>query len=263
MAHLPPLLPAESVHDRRHVTIWVALTFAAGAVNAAALAACQAFVTHVTGTLTRIGADFEQPTLLLEYVVVVVCFVLGAMTSVFLLDGRRLRHRQPWPAAPLVLVSLVQAGAASAGLAGLFGPFGTTVETLGDFALLSVLGFAMGLQNAAVASTTGMIVRTTHMTGPLTDFSIALATSMSHGPATLVEGARRSVRLRGAKILAFVSGALVASAIAPHLGYATFFLPAAITLVAAIRLYASLRGQRLASTSTDLAPRDAVTASRS
>ena len=38
--------------------------------------------------------------------------------------------------------------------------------------LLSLLAFAMGLQNAAVASTTGLAVRTTHLTGPATDLGI-------------------------------------------------------------------------------------------
>jgi uncharacterized membrane protein YoaK (UPF0700 family) len=130
------------------------------------------------------------------------------------------------------------------GLAGGFGPFGRTVETPGDFVLLSLLGFAMGLQNASVASTTGMIVRTTHMTGPVTDFSIALATSALGGPAPLVAAARRSVFLRGSKIVAFLVGALVVSLLTSHLGYASFLLPAGVTVVAATMLGASLRALR-------------------
>lgn len=236
MANLPPLLPADSVHDQRHIGLWVALTFSAGAVNATALAACQSFVTHVTGTLTRLGADFDQLALFLEYGVVLLCFVLGAMTSVLLLDGRRLRHREPWPVAPLLLVAGVIAAVGALGLLGAFGPFGTTVETAGDFALLSMLAFAMGLQNAAVATTTGMIVRTTHMTGPTTDFAIALATSLSGGPEPAIAAARRSVWLRGAKIVAFALGALAATVLARRLGYGTFFLPAVVTLLAAARL---------------------------
>ena len=74
------------------------------------------------------------------------------------------------------------AATAVCGMLGCFGPFGSTVETAGDFVMLSVLAFAMGLQNASVATTTGMIVRTTHMTGPVTDFSIALAMLLSAAP---------------------------------------------------------------------------------
>ncbi len=241
MTHLPPLLSNETVHEQRHVGIWLALTFAAGAVNGAALAACQRLVTHITGTLTRIGADFSDLVLMLDYVAVLLCFIAGAMTSVFLIDGRRLRNREPWPVAPLVLVSAVLAVVGVAGQLESFGPFGATVETVGDFVLLSLLGFAMGLQNAAVATTTGMIVRTTHMTGPVTDMSIALATALLGGPAPLVAAARRSVLLRGSKVVAFFLGALVATALAGRLGFAVFYLPAGVVLVAAAMFHAVLR----------------------
>ncbi len=249
MSTLPPLLAASDVHERRHVVIWLALTFAAGAVNAAALAACQRFVTHVTGTLTRVGADFGEPTLMLEYACVLVSFVLGAMTSVMLIDGRRMRGLAASPVAPLVLVALVLVGVVIAGHAGVFGAFGAAVETPGDFLLLCVLAFAMGLQNASVATTTGMIVRTTHMTGPVTDFSIGLATMLSPGPEPIVEAARRSVVLRGSKIFAFFAGCLVASLLASQLGYATFLLPAA-----AVGAAAALLRQRMSSPLRAFAP---------
>jgi len=244
MSQLPPLLSAESVHDRRHLAIWLSLTFSAGAVNATALAACQRFVTHVTGTLTRVGADFGELWLMIDYACVFACFIVGAMTSVFLIDGRRMRNREPWPTAPLWLVSIVLGITSLAGHLDAFGPFGRTVETTGDFVLLSLLGFAMGLQNASVATTTGMIVRTTHMTGPVTDFSVALATSLSGGPAPLVAAARRSVWLRGSKIFSFLVGALVTSLIAGHLEYLTFLLPTAVTALAAVLLGSSLREPR-------------------
>lgn len=243
MTHLPPVLSPESVHDPRHVRIWLALTFSAGAVNAAALAACQRFVTHITGTLTLVGADFADLVLMVDYALILACFVAGAMTSVFLIDGRRLRNREPWPTAPLVLVALVVAGTAIAGMLGAFGPFGRTLETAGDFVLLSLLGFAMGLQNASVATTTGMIVRTTHMTGPITDFSIALATSLQGGPAPLVAAARRSAWLRGSKVVSFLVGALAGAVLAGPLEYATFLVPAVVTLAAAVGLHAVLREQ--------------------
>jgi uncharacterized membrane protein YoaK (UPF0700 family) len=241
VSHLPPLLSSETVHEQRHVGIWLALTFSAGAVNASALAACQRYVTHITGTLTRVGADFGDLALMLEYACVLGCFVVGAMTSVLLIDGRRLRQREPWPVAPLVLVSIVLLGVAIAGTFKVFGPFGATMETMGDFVLLSVLGFAMGLQNAAVATTTGMIVRTTHMTGPVTDFSVALATTLMGGSRALIVAARRSVALRGAKIAAFFVGALVASVLSNRLGFTVFLMPAGVVAIAAVMLHAVLR----------------------
>lgn len=240
MTGLPPILSPHAVHARRHLPIWIALAFSAGAVNAVALAACQRFVTHVTGTVTLLAVDHAEPWLVVEYGCVLACFVLGAMTSVLLIDGRRLRHREPWPIAPLVIVMLVLFGTALAGGLGAFGPFGRTVETPGDFVLLSVLGFAMGLQNASVATTTGMIVRTTHMTGPVTDLAIALATSLFGGENVVVEAARKSVRIRAWKIGAFLGGAFLGAIAARRFEYAAFLLPAGTTLLATLLLQRSL-----------------------
>lgn len=244
MSNLAPLFAPETVHDRRHTSLWVALSASAGAVNAIALCACQRYVTHVTGTLTRIGADATQFVLLFEYLCVFGCFVLGAMSSVWMLDRRRARQKEPMPAAPLFIVAAALSIAAALGMAGLFGPFGRTVETVGDFVLLSILAFAMGLQNASVASSTGGIVRTTHMTGPVTDFSIALATSIVGGHELVVASARRSMMLRGAKISAFVVGAVVGALLSARLQYASFLVPAAVTTVVGAVLRTSLARQR-------------------
>lgn len=54
------LLSAPEVLSRRHTPSMLLLALAAGAVNAGALAVCERFVTHVTGTVTRIGADAGQ-----------------------------------------------------------------------------------------------------------------------------------------------------------------------------------------------------------
>ncbi|HRH00457.1 MAG TPA: YoaK family protein [Polyangiaceae bacterium] len=229
-----PLLPSTTVHDRRNLPLWVTLAFSAGAVNAAALAACQRFVSHVTGTVTRVGADYGSAYLLLDYAAVLAAFVVGAMSSFWMLDGRRLQGKAPLVGLPLALVATVLAVVAVLGRLDAFGPFGKTVETPGDFVMLGLLAFAMGLQNASVASTSGMIVRTTHMTGPLTDLSIALGAYLSSGvPAELRTRARAGIVLRGAKILAFITGALVATVAASRLEYLTFFIPAGFVAVAA------------------------------
>ncbi len=250
MSTFAPILEAAAVHDRRRLRTWLAFAFSAGMVNATALAACQRYVTHVTGTLTRIGADYDNLVLLLDYVLVTLAFVLGAMTSFKMIDGRRVRDKQPWPTAPLFLVGGCLAAAAVLGQCGAFGPFGQTVETRGDFVLLAILAFAMGLQNASVATTTGMIVRTTHMTGPLTDFSVALGAYVSRAPQVVRETARESVILRGSKILAFVLGCMAAAILAPRLQYATFFVPAVTVMLAgwSLRLHlADRNAARIAS----------------
>lgn len=215
------------------MNLWVVLAFSAGAVNAAALAACQRFVSHVTGTVTRVGADYGSAYLLLDYAAVLGAFVVGAMSSFWMLDGRRLRGKAPFVGLPLAMVDDPRARGRARAV--------RRVRSVrqdggdpGDFLMLGLLAFAMGLQNASVASTSGMIVRTTHMTGPLTDLSVALGAYLSTAaPADLRERARAGIVLRGAKILAFIAGALVASIAATRLEYLTFLIPAGFVAVAA------------------------------
>jgi len=224
--HNPP-----TIFSPRHVPSWLLLSLAAGGVNAGAFLACQRFVTHVTGLASQIGMDVGQWRLLGEYTVVIICFILGAMASVFALQGRYHRGKAPLHALPLVVVSVLLAVVAFMGHANVFGPIGESVEELADFALLSILSFAMGLQNATVATSTGMAVRTTHMTGPATDLGVHLATSF------YIRGeerhkALRGAALRGGKLIAFTAGAALMVPLIRASGYLAFLVPALTILIA-------------------------------
>src|SRR5262249_8409607 len=153
---------------------WLLLACAAGAVNGFAFQACAQFVTHVTGTATRLGLEWPRVGIAVEYLAVVLSFIAGAMASVLALQARATRGKRPQWATPRLAVSLILLGVAAAGWAGSFGPFGGPPGTDPPFLLLSLLAFAMGLQNAAVSTTTGLAVRTTHLTGPATDLGIHL-----------------------------------------------------------------------------------------
>jgi uncharacterized membrane protein YoaK (UPF0700 family) len=229
-----------SVHSARHAPSWLLLAFGAGCVNAAAFLACQRYVTHVTGTATRLGMDAGQWALMFEYALVLACFVLGAMASVLALDGRVHRGKAPLHAAPLLAVAGLLGLVAVLGAAGVFGPFGATVEQPSDFALLSLLGFAMGLQNATVATSTGLAVRTTHMTGPASDLGVHL------GTLVFATGAARAAALRGAalragKLASFILGAAAALYLTGAVGYLVFLLPVATILVAAASSFVPAR----------------------
>lgn len=57
------------------------LVAAADMVNAIAFLATQRFVTHVTGTATRLGMALASFWLAVDFAVVLVYFVLGAMAA--------------------------------------------------------------------------------------------------------------------------------------------------------------------------------------
>lgn len=237
----------ESVFSLRHAPSWMLLAFSAGSVNAIAFFACARFVTHVTGTTTRIGMDAGSITLALDYLVVLLCFVAGAMTAAAMLDGRHHSNKRPLYALPLVIVAAVLASVAAAGSLGVFGPFAGSVEGPRDFAFLSILAFAMGLQNAAVATSTGLVVRTTHMTGPATDLGVHLATAL-YAAGDVRKTALRHAALRGGKIVSFTVGGAAGAVLASTLAYAAFFVPAAVVVAAtALSFVTSPKTQELAS----------------
>jgi uncharacterized membrane protein YoaK (UPF0700 family) len=220
-----------AVFSLRHLPSWLLLAFAAGAVNVIAYVACSRFVTHVTGTVSSIGMDASTVTLALDYAVVLGCFIVGAMSATALLEGRHYQKKRPLFALPLLLVSATLAIIGALGQLGTFGTFGGSVEGPRDFAFLSVLAFAMGLQNAAVATSTGQLVRTTHMTGPATDLGVHLTTALyTEGGAR--RNAFRQAGLRAGKIAAFATGGAAGAALAHATGYGAFFVPSAVVLLA-------------------------------
>jgi uncharacterized membrane protein YoaK (UPF0700 family) len=169
--------------------------------------------------------------LALDYGAVLGCFVVGAMSASALLEGRHYQKRRPLFALPLLLVAAILAVLAVLGLVGVFGPFGGSVDGASDFAFLCILAFAMGLQNAAVATSTGLLVRTTHMTGPATDLGVHLTTAL-YTEGDTRRAALRHAALRTGKIVAFALGGAVGAALAQAHGYAAFFVPSFVVLAA-------------------------------
>lgn len=222
------LFEADEVLSWRYLPAWAALAFASGTVNAGAYFACERTVTHVTGIVSRIGM---APTALqsAEFFLVFVAFGLGAATSVLLIDGRYHRTKRPLYTAPLRLTSLLLALVAVLGWRGAFGDFGTTVDLTADFALLVLLAFASGLQNAAVSTMTRLMVRTTHMTGHATDLGTGLALlAFTVGDARTK--ALRGALLRGGKVVAFAAGGFAAARLAGA-QYLLFLMPALVVLI--------------------------------
>jgi len=220
-----------TIFSWRHAPSWMLLAFAAGGVNAAAFLACQSFVSHVTGSATKVGMETGIWTVMLDYGLIILFFIFGAMASVPALDGRSHRGKTPLHALPLLLVSLLLAGVAASGALGAFGPFGQTPDQPPSLTLLMLLAFAMGLQNATVATTTGLAVRTTHMTGPASDLGVHLATAcFAAGDAR--RAALKGVALRAGKIASFVLGAAVIVPVARAGEYLAFLVPATMVLVA-------------------------------
>jgi uncharacterized membrane protein YoaK (UPF0700 family) len=223
----------ETIYSPRHVPSWLLLSAAAGIVNGFAFLTCEQFVTHVSGTVTRLGLEWQHVTLASEYGLIIVGFLLGAMAAVISIQLRANSPSRTRWATPLFVVATILATVAMGGASGWFG-FATLIASdPPPVILLTLLAFAMGMQNAAVASTTGLAVRTTHLTGPMTDLGIHLGTALLSN-ADERKLALRGALLRGGKILAFMAGAAASVLFSQSLGYLTLFAAATCIVVAAI-----------------------------
>lgn len=147
------------------------MAFVAGAVNAGGFMAVQHYTSHMTGVLSAM-ADM---TALGEYKAVLYAFGMllffigGAFVSTFLISyGQRHRWRARYALAlGLEAVLLLMFGYAGARL--------EAREYLYTDAAVGILSFIMGLHNAVTTNISGAAVRTTHMTGTVTDIGIELS----------------------------------------------------------------------------------------
>ena len=144
------------------------LAAVAGCVNVVVIAEGGHAVTHVTGSITGISADLAHGVYRHAAVigVIVAGFASGAAISGLLLGDGTLRFGRPYGIAIIIegvllaLSGLLIADHATAGMA------------------LAAMG--AGLQNGFASAYRGMVVRTTHVTGILTDLGFLAGCAIRH-----------------------------------------------------------------------------------
>jgi uncharacterized membrane protein YoaK (UPF0700 family) len=223
----------DTVFSLRHAPSWLMLCLAAGAVNGTTLLACQRFVTHITGSVTRLGVEAMHLNIMLDFALVLACFIGGAALAGLLINGRVHRGKRPLFSLPLWITAGTTACVGVVGHLGWLGPFGTSVDEPENFVHLCALSFAMGLQNAAVATSTGQLVRTTHLTGPATDLGLHLAELLFAQGRTRAL-AKQHALLRSGKIVSYALGAAVSVPLSYAYGYLSLLVPASAIAVATL-----------------------------
>jgi uncharacterized membrane protein YoaK (UPF0700 family) len=157
-------------HQRSDLALARYLTFVAGATNAGGFLATKIYTSHMSGLVATM-ADF---LVLAKYDVVltalgaIVSFVLGAATTALMVNWARRSQLESRYALPLLL---------EAALLLLFALVGrklaaTSFEFVSSTIVL--LGYLMGLQNALITKISSARIRTTHVTGMVTDIGIEL-----------------------------------------------------------------------------------------
>jgi uncharacterized membrane protein YoaK (UPF0700 family) len=174
-----PIKYARRLTDRRRSKqsnrqLGLCLAFIAGAANAGGFLAVQQYTSHMTGILSSVADNLAVGTidLALGGLGGLLSFVAGAITSTLLINFSRRRRLHGQFALPLLL---------EAALLLCFGVLGARLmEVPGFFVPLTVmlLCFIMGLQNAIITKLSNAEIRTTHITGMVTDIGIELGKAL-------------------------------------------------------------------------------------
>jgi uncharacterized membrane protein YoaK (UPF0700 family) len=165
-------MKAVAAHERTGAAdtlLGMALTFVAGAINAGGFLAVGQYTSHMSGILSAMADHAALGLLGLAGLglAAFLPFVAGAACSAMLINWGRRHHLGGRYAMPLMLEAFLLLG---------FGILGGLTHPSPAFATLAVplLCFIIGLQNATVTKISGARMRTTHVTGIVTDIGIEL-----------------------------------------------------------------------------------------
>ncbi|MCB1204198.1 MAG: DUF1275 domain-containing protein [Verrucomicrobiae bacterium] len=137
------------------------LAFGAAFANAGLLLETGTSVSHLTGDISRISIDLARnsPEILPELLRVVaaaLAFAMGALVSGLLIHQPDLDFARPY-------------GRTVSGIGVLF-LLSHVTEAASPIPAIALAAFACGIQNSLATRYRGMILRTTHLTGLITDF---------------------------------------------------------------------------------------------
>jgi uncharacterized membrane protein YoaK (UPF0700 family) len=225
--HYLRTLTAPERTDRNNLHLGMTLCFVAGATNAGGFLAVGQYTSHMTGILSGLADNWVlgKSTLMIAAVASLLMFMAGAITSTLLINWARRRGSRSLYAEPLMLEALLLL---CFGLLG--GQLDSHSSSLVSLTML-LLCFIMGLQNAIITKISKAVIRTTHLTGLITDISIELGRLIywNRNPSTpdsiKVLCDRQHLRVQASLVLAFFVGAVLGAYGFSHLGFSsTIFL---------------------------------------
>ncbi|MFM0007940.1 MULTISPECIES: YoaK family protein [Paraburkholderia] len=223
--------PERTDANNRRLGRWLA--FVAGAANAGGFLAVGQYTSHMTGIVSSMADNLAlgEIGLVVMGLSALVAFLFGAATSAILINWGRRRRAQSVYATPLLLESA------------LLLCFGLIGSTLGHHRLLfvsatvGVLCFVMGLQNAIITKVSRAEIRTTHVTGLVTDIGIELGKLVYWNFAGMdipVRADRRKLALLASLLGMFFVGGLVGAVGFRHFGFLSTLPLAGVLLTLAV-----------------------------
>ncbi len=147
--------------------LWIAmLSFLAGATNCYSIIKFSFTIGHITGTLSKISTGFNiyDYVYLKKLLILLFFFFLGAVVSGLITEsGREFELRKRYGDTLFLIGFLIKV---------------IDVYKQSELISASILTFLLGMQNGLFIRYKGMVMRTTHMSGIVTDLGVAIGYCM-------------------------------------------------------------------------------------
>ncbi len=223
-----PLLVAQHRSNGSNLALGTWLAAVAGLINAGGFFALGEYTSHMSGYLSALADNLAIGAFwpALACLAAVLAFTAGAAGSAAFINWRRSSGRQH---------AYAQALLVEGGLLLLFPPLAGANGAgpgQGFWAAILLLCFIMGFQNATITKISGARIRTTHVTGMVTDIGIELGRGFLGllRPASGIRARRHMLAIHGRITGAFFVGGLLGAFGFNAFGY-WFTLPGAVTLL--------------------------------
>ena len=175
------MLSASAYSFRMQSRLAISLSWVAGYTNVITFVVCAVVTSHATGNVTHFGKALADRVValaagtgggvaaheMLFFGWLVVSFFLGAVVSACMTEGARRGGFRSKYILPMALQAVVLCALklcldyyGAAPTSGLF------------WAVATLASFSMGLQNATITRVSGAVIRTTHLTGVVTDMGL-------------------------------------------------------------------------------------------
>jgi uncharacterized membrane protein YoaK (UPF0700 family) len=197
------------------------LAFTAGVVDVSGFLSLHEFTSHMSGIVSAMAIDLpaQGVRMLLRPAIVLFSFLAGAIVCALLVNWSRRRDREGLYALPLLLEAALLACA-------------TLPAAHHPLLPLVLLSFSMGLQNAIITKISHAEIRTTHITGMVTDIGIECGKALYWNRATHrspVRSERSRLLLLCLLVALFFGGGALGAFAYPRIGF-LLLLPLALLL---------------------------------
>jgi uncharacterized membrane protein YoaK (UPF0700 family) len=209
------------------------LAFIAGATNAGGYLAVRQYTSHMSGIVSSMAGSLAVGELGLAAagLSALSAFIAGAACTALLVNWGRRRRMESEYALPLLLEAVLLI---------CFGLLGSHLEQyrwLLVSSTVALLCFTMGLQNAIITKISQAEIRTTHVTGMVTDIGIELGKALywNRRPgAEIVRADREKLWLLTWLVGLFFVGGVLGAAGFKHMGFMTTLPLAAVLVLLAV-----------------------------